>query len=118
MPSALATSSTGMRGDGGEHKRGLFTSTRTCRGELAFGVKGTLAAHGADVDGHIPFHVEDFCFKVGLGDNHQAPGAQLITLEGFAVGANGQTVVDTGLYVAPMRGRECFACQRAPGPGR
>src|SRR5690348_15081139 len=74
-------------------------------------MKGSLASHGAEVNRRLPRGAENVYPQIGLGNVDQSAGTQLILLEGFAIHAHRQVVIDPSSQVPPVRRRQTFLSQ-------
>ena len=98
-------------GDGGEHLHGLLSLGRAGNGQFALRMKLLLAAHGADIDRHVPAGAKYIGPQIGFRHAHQAAGAQLVVRHRLAIHAERQIVIHARGQVAPMRRGKRFAGQ-------
>src|ERR1700757_4174092 len=75
-------------------------------------VKGFLPADGRDDDWGIVFHAKDFGAHVDLADIDQTTRPQLKLEKAFAIGPQGDFIVDARGHVAEMRRRNVGTTDR------
>ena len=95
------------RGEGGEAQDRALRLRGARHRQLAVGMEGAHAGHGAEEERSRQRLPEDFGGGVDTAHVHQVAGPDLHAVEGLPVGADRAIVVHAGGQIAPVRRRQC-----------